>query len=215
MTNKNLFEAVESGSTEKVKQALSKEKINTTTYYGAKAIIQAAENGDIEILKILLESSTQIPRASFWSNCYNIAFLSLSRAAQNGSTEMLKLLLDYGASAEKKDLGTAFIEAILNRNLEMIKMLLDAGVNVNIKDDNGFTPLMCAILLPFENQKILVEWLLKAGAHVNVKRKYWTGEGGNRAWKISTALTYAEELGLAPIVEMLKSAKDYRSLKGA
>jgi FOG: Ankyrin repeat len=213
MINKNLFEAVESGSVEKVKQALSKEKVNTTTYYGAKSIILATENGEIEIIKILLKSSVKIPRASFWTNCYNVALLSLSKAAQNGSTEILKLLLDYGASVEKKDLRIAFIEAILNRNLEMTKMLLDAGVNVNIKDDNGFTPLMCAILLPFENQDVLVEWLLKAGAHVNVKRKYWTREERNQVWKVSTALTYAEELGSTQIVEMLKNVKDYRSLK--
>ena len=213
MINKNLFEAVVSGSVEKVKQALLKEKINTTTYYGAKSIILATENGDIEIIKVLLESSVKIPRASFWSNHYNIAFLSLLKATQNNSTKILELLLDYGASVEKKDLRMAFIEALLNRNLEIIKMLLDAGVNVNIKDDNGFTPLMYAILFPAENQEVLVEWLLKAGAHVNVKRKDWIGEGRNRVWKVSTALTYAEELRYTQIIEMLKNAKDYRILK--
>jgi len=213
MINENLFEAVELRNAAAVKEALSKEKINATTYYGAKSIILATENGDVEIVKILLESSVKIPRASFWLNSYNIAFLSLLKAAQNGSAKILELLLNYGASVEKKGLGMAFIEALINRNLEMIKMLLDAGVNVNIKDDNGFTPLMCAILFPVENQEILVECLLKAGAHVNVKRKSWTGEGRNRVWKINTALSYAEELENTQIVEMLKNAKDYRLLK--
>ena len=40
MTNKNLFEAVKSGRFEDVKRALTEEKINAASYYGAKSVIQ-------------------------------------------------------------------------------------------------------------------------------------------------------------------------------
>ena len=215
MTNRNLFEAVKSGRFEDVKRALTEEKINAASYYGAKSVILASEKGYIEILRVLLEDSAKIHRASFWSNSYNIALSSLSKAARNGHHEIVKLLLKYGANTEKKDMREAFVEALLSGNLEITKMLLDAGANVNIKDDKGFTPLMLAILLPSENPESLVEWLLTAGAYVNVKRKTWEQKGRRNELKISTALTYAEELGNTRILEMLKNAKKYRSFAGA
>jgi len=211
MINENLFKAVEAGSADEVVKVLKEEKINTTTYYGAKSIIYATENGFFEILRMLLESGAKIHRASFWSNSYNIALSSLSRAAHNGRTDIVKLLLEFGANVEKKDLREAFIEALLGGNLEIIKILLDAGANVNIKDDKGLTPLMYAILFPNENQTIIIEWLLFAGAHVNVKYKTCITEGKIKKLKINTALTFAKELGNDIIIEMLKNAKKYRN----
>ena len=213
MTNRNLFEAVKSGRFEDVKRALTEEKINAASYYGAKAVILASEKGYIEILRVLLENSAKIHRASFWSNSYNIALSSLSRAARNGYPEIIKLLLKYGANAKRRDIREAFIEALLSGNLEITKMLLEAGAKVNIKDDNGFSPLMLVILLPSENTESLVELLLTAGAHVNIERNTWKQEGKIRKLKINTALTYAEELGNTKIIEMLKNAKQYRSPK--
>ena len=210
MVNEKLFIAVETGNVAEVEKALAEEKINTTTYYGAKSIIFATENGYCEILKMLLESGIKIPRSSFWSNSYNVAFSCLSKAAHNGRTDIVKLLLEYGANTEKKDLREAFIEAMSNGNLEMTKILLAAGANVNIKDKNGITPLMFAVLFPIENQEIIVEWLVAAGAHVNVKRETWIEEGRRQKKVINTALTYAKERGHEKIVEILKNAKKYR-----
>ena len=171
MINEKLFKAVETGNAVDVEKALAAEKINATTYYGAKSIIFTTEKGDFEILKMLLENGKSISRASFWSNSYNVAFSSLLKAAQNSRTDIVKLLLDYGANVETKDLRAAFVEALLRGNLEITKMLLDAGANVNFKDDNGITPLMYAVLFPSKNQETIVEWLLAAGAHINVKRE--------------------------------------------
>lgn len=210
MINETLYKAVETGNVAEVEKALIEEKINATTYYGAKSIIFATEKGNFEILKMLLESSTKIPRASFWSNSYNVAFSSLSKAAQISRTDIVKLLLDYGADAEKKDLKEAFVEALLSGNLEITKMLLDAGANVNIKDEKGITPLMYAVLFPTKNQGTIVEWLLAAGAHVNVKRETVVQKGKTRKREINTALTYAVELGNDKVVDMLKNVKKYR-----
>ena len=213
MINENLFKAVETGDAAEVASVLTKEKINATTYYGAKSIIFASEKGYFDILKLLLESGVKIERKSFWSNSYHVAFSSLSRAAHNSRSDIVKLLLEYGANADKKDLREAFIEALMSRNLEITKMLLDAGVNVNFKDEKGITPLMCAVLFPSENQETLVEWLLAAGAHVNVKCKMWVKEGKTEKKVINTALTYAKELGNDKIVDMLNNARKYRKLK--
>jgi len=116
MINEILFKAVETGNADEVEKALKAEKINATTYCGAKSIIFATENGHFEILKMLLENGAKMPRASFWSNSYNVAFSSLSKAARSGRSDIVKLLLEYGANAEKKDLREAFIEALLSGN---------------------------------------------------------------------------------------------------
>lgn len=210
MINETLYKAVEAGNVAEVEKVLVEEKINATTYYGAKSIIFATEKGYFEILQILLESGTKIPHASFWSNSYNIALSSLSKATQSNRIDIVKLLLEYGANAEKKDLREAFVEALLSGNLEITKMLLDAGANVNIKDEKGITPLMYAVLFPTENQETIVEWLLAAGAHVNVKRETMAQKGKTRKREINSALTYAVELGNDKVVEMLKNAKKYR-----
>jgi len=209
MVNKNLFKAVETGNVAEVKRVLTEEKINATTYYGAKSLNFATEKGYFEILKLLLESGMNVHRASFWSNSYNIAHSTLSKAVCNGHTDIVKLLLDYGANAEKKDLKEAFIKAFLSGNLEMTKMLIDAGANVNVKD-GGITPLMYAVLFQTENQEILIDWLLTAGAHVNVKRVTWVKKGKTQRREINTALTYAKQLGNDKVVAMLKNAKKYR-----
>lgn len=214
MINETLFKAVETGNVTEVEKALVEENINASTYYGAKSIIFASDKSYFEILKMLLESGTKVPRASFWSNSYNVAFSSLSKAVQRSRTDIVKLLLDYGAGAEKKDLREAFIEALLSGNLEITKMLLDAGVNVNIKDEKGITPLMYAILFPTESQVTIVEWLLAAGAHVNVKRETVVQKGKTQKREINTAITYAVELGNDKVVDMLKNAKKYRQDNG-
>ena len=206
--NEKLFKAVETGNIIEVEKALTEEKINTSTYYGARSIILAVENGDFEILKMLLESGSKI-----WSNSYNVAFSTLTRAVQNGREDILKLLLEYGANAETKDLTAPFIDALLRGNLEMTKMLLDAGANPKIKDkESGYTPLMFVILFLNENQEVFVELLLKAGAHVSTEHKVWVKEGRNKVLKKNTALTFAKKRGDNKIVEMLKNAKKYRCL---
>jgi ankyrin repeat protein len=208
--NERLFAAVESNDAQKVQDALKDERLHAGTYFGYRSIISAAKQDDLEILKILLESSAKIDRKSFWSNSYKPAYSTLKYAASAGRIELMKLLLVYDEKKKKKDLREAFIEALMSGNLEITKMLLDAGANVNIKDEKGITPLMCAVLFPSKNQETLIEWLLTAGAHVQVKRETWVQEGKTRKRETNTALTYAIQLGNDKIVDMLKNAKKYR-----
>ena len=207
--NEQLFKAVETDLIENVCKVLEIEKINATSYYGAKSIILATENGNLEILNALLENGSKVPRASFWSNKYHIANATLLSAAQNGRSDLIKLLLDYQANVLKTNLKEAFTEALLSGKLEIIKLLLDAGVNVNFKDKQGITPLIYVILFPNENQEILVKWLLAAGAHVNVKFKRVIENGKNVKHETDTALSYAEKSGNLKLVSILKTVKTY------
>ena len=102
--NEKLFKAVETSKSNEVEKALTEEKINATTYYGAKSIVLAAKQGNCEILKMLLKNGEKINRESFWRRS---AFSALRAAKSAKSTEILELLLEYGAGVDKKRLNSA------------------------------------------------------------------------------------------------------------
>lgn len=207
LINKKLFQAVESGDIKSVETVLQEEKLNAASYYGAKCIVVAVERESTDILTILLENSKNVNRSSFWSNKYRLAANTLLQTARSQRTDLLKVLLQYGANADKKDLKEAFVETLLSGNYEALKLLVDAGANVNIKDSKGFSPLMYAVLLSSSNQKLIVECLLSAGAHINTKITELKRIDNKMVVQVNTALTFAEKSGNLEIVEMIKNAK--------
>ena len=60
-------------------------------------------------------------------------------------------------------------EAALNGQLEMVKDLLGKGLNVNLKDQDGRTPLMYA---SFNGYVEIIQLLIDNGAQVNVFDSY-------------------------------------------
>ena len=163
-----------------------------------EAVMSAAENGCFEILKMLLESNPKTKWKRFWKNISVV----LRYASRKGNAEMVKLLIEYGAISVHKDstgaidLTGALIEALFIGNPDLILLLLKAGADVNIHDDNGFTPLIYAVLFPNENMELIIEAMLAAGADVNAKDK-------NRC----SALMYAEKAGYTKIVEMMRNVE--------
>lgn len=99
MINETLFKAVETGNADEVEKALTKEKINASTYYGAKSIIFAARQENSKILEMILKNGEKINRESFWRRAAQSA---LSYAIQAENTETLRLLLEYGAGKKSK-----------------------------------------------------------------------------------------------------------------
>ncbi len=126
MINENLFKAVESGKVEEVEKALTEEKVNAATYFGAKSIVLATEQRNSEILKILLKNGEKIPRESFWRRT---AFSALRAAKNTGNTEVLELLLEYGAGADKKRLENALAEET-HKNLNTTKFCYEDGIYI-------------------------------------------------------------------------------------
>ncbi len=207
LINQKLFHAVENGDVTSVETVLQDEKLNAASYYGAKSILLAVENERADILTILLENSKNVNRSSFWSNKYRLAANTLLQAARSQRTDLLKVLLQYGANADKKDLKEAFVEALVSGNYEALKLLVDAGANVNIKDSRGHSPLMYAVLFSSSNQKLIVECLLSAGAHINTKITELKRIDSKMVVKVNTALTFAEKSGNLEMVEMIKNSK--------
>lgn len=154
---------------------------------GARALLAAAERGDVAIARRLLvagaDPGTVAARGS-----------ALDVAAGKGDTEMVRLLLRKGARPTQKtpDAGiqsgnrevvrliddayrrvarsarpgpSALIGAARESNLAGIALALERGVEVNAKDTFGDTALMEAVSM---HQVNAVHHLLKAGADPNL-----------------------------------------------
>jgi hypothetical protein len=127
MINEKLFKAVETGKADEVEKALTEEKINAATYYGAKSIVLAAEQGNFEILKMLLKNGEKINRESFWRRT---AFSALRAAKNTENPEILELLLEYGAGLDKKRLESALNNTHKITNTNTTKFCREDGIYI-------------------------------------------------------------------------------------
>ncbi len=84
------------------------------------------------------------------------------------------------------------IKAVMGNQIENVQELLNAGVNVNVRDKDGWTPLMWAVTFDYQEMARL---LMNQGARVNAV------DNGN-----DTALTLAVAAGFQDMVLLLRTA---------
>lgn len=90
---------------------------------------------------------------------------ALMKAASCGHRSLVCLFMDISADATKHNwYGTVLHAAAEAGEVGCIHELLDRGVNVNIKDDHGRAPLICAAV---SGHTGAVRALLERGANVN------------------------------------------------
>lgn len=153
MINEKLFKAVETGKVDEVEKALTEEKINAATYYGVKSIVLATEQGNREVLEMLLKNSEKINRESFWRRA---AFSSLRVAKNAKNTEIMELLLEYGAGLDKKRLERALSnDTYVSAN--KTKFLYEDGIYIPEKSSKDNTFIQCAKEGKIEKIKDLLE----------------------------------------------------------
>lgn len=118
----------------------------------------AAENGRLEMLKLLLEKGAQVDLIDYLDTPLNLA-------AKNGFSDVVELLLKYGADINHSGSlqETPLIKAIKNHHFSTVKTLIFYNVTINQPPYYG-TALMQAIKI--NNHKV-VELLLQNGADVN------------------------------------------------
>lgn len=120
----------------------------------------ASAFGRIGIVKVLIKAGADVnavnPRSST---------TPLMAAASSGQAESVQLLINSGAELETKKLGrTCLFNAVESRNKKTVQILINSGADVNVSDDWGITPLMCAVAgESIESAKVLLE----AGADMN------------------------------------------------
>ena len=98
----------------------------------AEAARRAAENGRVDVLKLLLESGTPV-------NAIAGSTTLLCAAAQNGQRKAVELLLQSGADANLADAdGTPpLIHAVLAESAPVVKLLMQAGADATRTDAQG------------------------------------------------------------------------------
>lgn len=107
---------------------------------GATVLMIAAENGNTEILDMLLDNGADIEHKDSYG------YTALMYAAWNGKVDALRLLLDRGANIEANDnlFATALIYAARCDRVETVQLLLERGAKFEVKDRFGSTALMAA-----------------------------------------------------------------------
>lgn len=187
----NLYEetplhvAVETGHVEVAKMLLENDVSMEIASHRDAALKVAAQNGDIEMMKILRSKGANV-------NPQNREVdTPLHIAVKQGHIEVVKKLLEWGANVNIKNpyQKTPLHIACENRHVEVVGILSKKGAYLNADDGSWKTPLYGAV----ENGYLdIVKTLLEAGADVN----------NNKDWE-KMPLDVAVEHGHAEIVGLL------------
>lgn len=156
--NKLLTEAASTGELSLVKFAL-KNRANLHFLQDA-ALLYAAGQGHLDIVKYLVEQGSNIPP------------YSLIESAAGGHFEVVKYLIEKGS----KPTGMALTRAILFGHTEIVKYLIENGAEIHSENDY-------AIRWAAKNGELeLVKFLIEKGANIHAENDYallWAVEGGH------------------------------------
>ena len=123
-----------------------------------KALLVAAREGHLEIVRLLLEAGADKDAATTTDGA-----TALLLAAFQGHLEVVRLLLEAGADKDSAttDGATALLVADREGHLEIVRLLLEAGADKDAATTDGATALLLAA---FQGHLEVVRLLLEAGA---------------------------------------------------
>jgi ankyrin repeat protein len=109
-------------------------------FAGFTALLNAAGNGNAELVKLLLDGGADVNAQSDPS----------FEKVKNGDIAIGNL--------------TALLVSVTSNSPETVQMLLDAGADVNVRDVRGMTPIMLAVATDHSSEKIVRMLLAKSPA---------------------------------------------------
>ena len=151
---------------------------NETTNWGRSVLWKAAENGHIEIVRLLLELGADVNHISRKMLCrtsepnfmYRVlpASTVLLIAAENGHLNVVQCLVEQGADMEKGDNDgvTPLIWATYKGHLEVVRYLLEQGANRDKADNEGHVALHAAA---YRDHLEIAKLLMVYGVELNVE----------------------------------------------
>ncbi len=203
-------------------------------YWDGNLLQQAADLGDQELVKIILEKQNEkkakpkkTPKvAAKKSKKSNGA---LVKAAEKGNLAVIKLLHESGIDINEEfgDSGVIpLMKAAASGKIEVVKYLLEKGANITARDNKGNTAMLYAAS---KGENEINKILIDHGAHINEKNNLnwnalmqasFTGnystvklllELGSPTDEIDqekgmTALSLAKHTGNAKVIELLQNS---------
>ena len=146
----NLPLAARQGDKKKVEKLLAAGFDIDYALGSATALSNAAANGHLEIVELLLAHGANIKIGN-----------PVGAAAASGHEEIVKYLLDHGGSPD------CMYAVIQGKNINIFRILLDHGANVNQRvDSSDRTPLQSTIE---HKEEEMAKLLISRGADVNAK----------------------------------------------
>jgi ankyrin repeat protein len=129
-------------------------------------LIRAAENGQIEVVRMLVERGVNVNAATYEG------VTPLMFASQNGDVGIMRYLIGHGAdvNATPDNEVTALIGAVRTEQYEAAALLLDSGARVDARDELDLTALMHASAYNYPD---IVELLIEHGA--DMEKGDWFG----------------------------------------
>jgi ankyrin repeat protein len=190
-TAKKFLDAVEAGDIADVKSYLDKDpclvSIGDIRYKGGgltPVLHMAIDKSRPDIVKLLLSRGAD---ANVKNGSGELGPLHV--AAKQGRSEIIPILIAFGADLDGKRGNFRFPPLSFAANAEVAETLINYGADVNLRNENGFTPLH---LLAEQGYIEAAEVLLKHGADIDARDKWG-----------KTPLHYASEYGQADMIAFL------------
>ena len=170
--------------------------LKTATNDGATALHRAAECGDVDVLKLLVDKGADVDaqrKSPFGGQS------PLASAVVFGHGAAVRYLLSKGAKANIGDAGLS--RAVFQGNVEIVKALLEAGVEVKNSGNQafpgfgGFEPILALACFSYNADPQIVRMLLDRGADPTAKSQ----QG-------QTPLELARERGYEDVARLLVQA---------
>jgi beta-lactamase regulating signal transducer with metallopeptidase domain len=170
----------------------------TRTGWLDRALVEAADEGDLEGVRDLLDRGADVNAAVDGDGS------ALIIAAREGHFNLVRLLIDRGANPNLGvgGDGASIIMAAREGHVDIVRFLLDRGADVDLTIDGDENALIQA---SGEGRLAVVELLVSRGANVNARvwadRAY---ERPNGEWR--TPLNMAQRGGHRAVVALLRAA---------
>ncbi|XP_043331081.1 fibronectin type 3 and ankyrin repeat domains protein 1 isoform X2 [Cervus canadensis] len=166
-----LMVAAQRGYTRLVKILISHgTDVNLQNGSGKDSLMLACYAGHLDVVKYLRRHGAS------WDTRDLGGCTALHWAADGGHCDVIEWMIGDGCEVDVVDAGSRWTPLMrvsaVSGNREVASLLIDAGADVNVKDKDGKTPLMVAVL---NNHEELVQLLLDRGADASVKNEFGKG----------------------------------------
>jgi ankyrin repeat protein len=162
-----LINASRVGAIEIISELLKDKEINVNVANegGWTPLQEAAENGHLKIVQLLLTQGADIDKQD------NMGRTALYWAAKQGRTEVVTLLLKNNANVNLLRESRDSVLHVALPHPAVVKLLLETNINVNQLNDSGVTPLYLAVRFGYLDT---IKLLLAKKADVNLGDSYGT-----------------------------------------